>query len=115
MEPFANTGRICVADSWFGSTRTVEELSELGIYAVVSIKKGCKDFPKKTLKDLMKVRGDKAWYKNEFQLGVEGDGEVVTMYGAAHMDKKPMLLCATTGTSLPGVGRKRHYAKYKNG
>jgi hypothetical protein len=51
MEPYANTGRICVGDSWFGSTRTVEELAELGIYSVMSIKKGSKDFPKKTLMD----------------------------------------------------------------
>jgi hypothetical protein len=115
MEPWKGTGRVCVADSWFGSTRTVEELAELGLYAVMSVKKGSKDFPKKKLKDLMKNRGDTAWYKNTFQLGVEGDGEEVTMYAAAHMDKKPLLLCATTGTSLEGVGRDRHFAAYKEG
>lgn len=57
-EPYANTGRICIGESWFGSTRTCEELAEQGIYSVMSIKKGSKDFPKKTLLDAMKERGD---------------------------------------------------------
>ncbi len=99
MEPWKGSGRICIADSWFGSTRTVEELAELGLYAVMSIKKGCKDFPKSKVISLMNERGDVAYYKNSFNLGEDGEGEEVTMYAAAHMDKKPLLLCATTGTS----------------
>jgi hypothetical protein len=63
----------------------------------------------------MKVRGDLAWYKNSFCLGIDGTGDEVTMYGAGHMDKKPLLLCATTGTSKSGVPRTRHFATYSEG
>lgn len=31
------------------------------------------------------------------------------------MDKKPLLLAATCGTSLEGTSRTRHYARYKEG
>lgn len=105
MEPYANTGRICIGDSWFGSTRTCEELAELGIYSVMSIKMGSKDYPKKAILNALKERGDVAYYSNKFNLGVEGDGNEWTLYAAGHMDKKPLLLCATTGTSLPGPSR----------
>lgn len=47
VQDWKGAGYIVVADSWFGSTRTAEELAELGFYVVLSIKRGCKDFPKK--------------------------------------------------------------------
>lgn len=53
----------------------------------------------------MKERGDVQYYSNKFSLGLDGDGHEWTLYAAAHMDKKPLLLCATTGTSLPGASR----------
>lgn len=102
MDPWAGEGKICIGDSWFGSTRTVEELAEKGHYAVMSIKKGSKDYPKKKMLDQLKERGDSVWYSNKFNLGQSGEGEEVEMFAAGHMDKKPLLVCATTGTSQPG-------------
>lgn len=49
VENWRGGGFIVIADSWFGSTRTAEELLELGFYSVLSIKRGCKDYPKAEL------------------------------------------------------------------
>lgn len=115
VERWQGCGHIVIGDSWFGSTRTAEELLELGFYSVLSIKRGCKDFPKRELLDAMKTRGDVRFYWDEVTLGVEGGGDTYTVYAAGHMDKKPLLIAATCGTSLAGLARKRHYARYKEG
>jgi hypothetical protein len=115
VENWRGCGHIVIADSWFGSTRTAEELLELGFYSVLSIKRGCKDYPKAELLAGLKQRGDVLYYKDEVQLGVSGDGDVYDIYAAGHMDKKPLLVAATCGTSLEGKSRKRHYARYKEG
>lgn len=115
VQKWGGKGYIVVADSWFGSTRTAEELAEIGCYAVLSIKRGCKDYPKKEILQQMKTRGDVAYYVDEFKLGESGEGEQMKLIACGHMDKKPLLLAATCGTSLPGPDRQRHYARYKEG
>lgn len=37
-----------------------------------------------------------------------------TFYAGGHMDKKPMLLVSTCGTSLPGKEVKRYRREYKD-
>lgn len=46
---------------------------------------------------------------------MRGEGDVFDIYAAGHMDKKPLLVAATCGTSLEGKARRRHYARYKEG
>ena len=39
------TGHIVVGNSWFGSVRTVEELLDVGLYAIVCVKQGSARYP----------------------------------------------------------------------
>lgn len=57
-KPYKGTGRIVIADSFFGSCQTAEWLmDELGLYCILAIKTGHRGFPKKHM--IEKVRGQK--------------------------------------------------------
>ena len=43
------TGRIVIADSWFGSVKTITILKESGLYSVKLMKKAYLQFPQKSL------------------------------------------------------------------
>ena len=46
-EPWKGSGRVVIADSWFGSCRTAEWLwDELGLYSILCVKNGHKGFPR---------------------------------------------------------------------
>lgn len=53
--------------------------------------------------------------ETKVNLGLEGEGMEITVYGAGHRDKKPMLLVATAGLLVDGPQRVRHRYKYMNG
>ena len=40
-------GRIVVGDAWFGSVRTVEELRDKGLYAIMSVKTAQRASPRR--------------------------------------------------------------------
>ena len=61
----------------------------------------------------MKTRGDMAWLGNEFELREQEGEDFWIAYAAGHMDKKPSLISATTGTSYPGLARIRRFARHK--
>lgn len=49
-KPYNATGRVVIADSFFGSCQTAEWLmDELGLYCILAIKTGHRGFPKKHL------------------------------------------------------------------
>ena len=49
-EPWAGSGRIVVADAWFGSCNTAEWLMDvLGLYCILAVKTGHRGFPKQEL------------------------------------------------------------------
>lgn len=55
-KPWKGTGRVVIADSFFGSCQTAEWLmDELGLYSILAIKTGHRGYPKKHL--IAKVQG----------------------------------------------------------
>ena len=44
-EPWFETGRICVFDSWFGGFQCADELMSRGLYCVMAVKTGTSRFP----------------------------------------------------------------------
>lgn len=111
--PFRGSGRCLIADSWFGSCNTAEWLwDELGIYCIMAVKTGHRGFPKALLiGDIMGARFSSNFYKIEVELETGRK----TVYAGGFMDKKPMLLVATAGTSLPGETVLRQRREFKDG
>ncbi|NBX97284.1 hypothetical protein EBQ81_00260, partial [bacterium] len=105
------TGRVVVGDAWFGSVRTVEELRNRGLYAVMCVKQGCSGYPRAELRASLRRRGDQRFYEKDIWLA-QGP---VPMWAGGHQDKQPLLLCATTGTSLPGEKKVRYRSRLENG
>ena len=53
-KPWAGSGRIVVADSWFGSCRTAEWLWDIhGLHSVMSVKNGHSGYPKAAMKEAL--------------------------------------------------------------
>lgn len=44
------SGMVVIADAWFASVRIVEELRDVGLYAIMSIENGSAGFPKAQLR-----------------------------------------------------------------
>ena len=105
------TGRVVVGDAWFGSVRIVEELRNRGLYAVMCVKQGCSGYPRAELRASLRRRGDQRFYEKDIWLA-QGP---VPMWAGGHQDKQPLLLCATTGTSLPGEKKVRYRSRLENG
>lgn len=99
-KPYKGSGRCVVADSWFGSCNTSEWLwDELGLHSILAVKTGHRGFPKaQLLRDISGERFSQKFYKCEVEL----ERGPTTFYAGGFMDKKPMLLVGTCGTSLPG-------------
>lgn len=72
-------------------------MDELGLYAILAIKTGHRGFPKKHLVNAVKSQR----FKSKF-MKVEVDLEVgkKTFYAGAFMDKIPLLLVGSCGTSM---------------
>lgn len=105
-------GRIVIGDAWFGSIRTVEELRDRTLFAIMCVKQGSAGFPKQILKEQMKERGNTAFYKAAtiFDDDVERD-----VFTGAHMDKQPLYLAATRGNSFPGEKKMRYGSRLVGG
>lgn len=115
-EHWHGKGKVIIGDSWFGSKRTVEELLARGLFAVMCVKTGSAGFPKKELLDSMRQRGDTKFYESRVVFQVGGDRTVTKkIFAGAHMDKQPLLLCASTGTSLPDDRKVRNRAVFRDG
>ncbi len=110
LEAWAGTGRTAIMDAWFGSCNTAEFLQDLlGLHCILAVKTGHRGFPKQQLIEKIKhQRFASAFMKIDVQL----DKGKTTFYAGGHMDKKPMLLIATCGTSLPGKEVKRYRREY---
>ena len=109
-EPWKGTGRTVIGDSWFGSCNTAEWLMDtLGLHSILAVKTGHAGYPKAAM--IAAVEGER--FKSHFKkIDVELDTGVRTFYAGAHMDKKPMLLVSTCGTSLPGETIKRDHREF---
>jgi hypothetical protein len=113
-EPWHHKGpRVVIADAWFGGLLTAFALFVRGLFCIVNFKQQSKHFCKRELwadargTRLMHMRNDRAYRR--LQMRVNGKG--ATFIGAFHMDKRPMTLLSTAGSSreaLP-VMRRRVY------
>lgn len=100
--------KVIVADSWFGSCKTAEELRENGLHSVLCVKTGHSGYPKKELLEACTETGAVKTLTTEVTLGWQGEGATVPFWAMCHRDKKPMMLVASCGMTLPGPNRVRH-------
>jgi hypothetical protein len=105
--------RILIADAWFGGVPTAFSLMQRNIYSVTNVKTQTKYFCKQGLWG--DALGDKAAHERNDrayrQLTLQVNGKATSFTGAFHMDKKPMTLLSTAGSSMeaPPVMRRRVY------
>lgn len=113
LKPFFSSGRVLVADSWFGSVACALALFKHGIFCVMNVKTATKDFPKDELMaevDEIKGksaesraarrarRGKQIAFTRTYQVG----SRQVVLTAGGHNKKVPLLLIATTQSMLPG-------------
>ena len=112
-KPYAESARVVIGDSWFGSCNTAEQLyDELGQYCIMAVKTGHKGYPKKKLIDAVQdERGSAQSIKVEVKLE-RGTKE---FYAGAFMDKVPLLVVGTCGTSVLVVEVTCHHTIYRDG
>jgi hypothetical protein len=104
---------ILIADAWFGGVPTAVGLMRREWYCITNVKTHTKHFCKKQL--WAEALGNKRKHEcNERayrELILNIDGKVTTLSAAFHMDKAPMTLLGTAGSSkqAPPVMRRRVY------
>lgn len=91
-----NTGRVIVADSWFGSVKSCVALLERGLYSVLNVKTSHKYFPRDDLLKHLEVREDCYCVTATAKV----NGEDVKIIAIGHMDKKPLLLVRCVSRTL---------------
>lgn len=101
-EHWESSGRIVVADAWFGSCKTAIELLENhGLYSIMLVKNNHKNFPRAILDGDNLERGE--WNSAETtQNGVK-------LLAVRFKDLKEKYFISTCSTSLPGPPRHTKY------
>lgn len=113
LKPFFSTGRVLIADSWFGSVACALALFKFGLFAIMNVKTATRDFPKEELMAVVdevkgqseaarqqrrQRRGAKAAFVRTYVVG----SRQVTLTAGGHNKKLPLLLIATARSMLPG-------------
>eukprot|EP00873_Tetraselmis_striata_P002151 jgi/Tetstr1/422415/TSEL_013253.t1 len=111
--PWHNSGRIVIADSWFGSVRTALALLSHGMFSVLAIKGGSAGYPKQQLLGMAPTRFDHAAMIKTFNLDQAGKQAQVT--AAIWMDMKPRMVAATCGTNKKLPPHERIKVKLQGG
>ena len=94
-KPCKASTRVVIADSWFGSVQSVEQLyNEHGLYAIMLVKTAHKNFPKLLLHGKELSRGE--WTT------VKANIKDVGMMAVLFQDIKEKQFIASCSTSLPG-------------
>ena len=121
-ENYHNTGRVLIADSWFGSVACAIALFRVGLFCVMNVKTATKNYPKNDLmsevgeikgktdlarKQRRDRRGKSLAFTQDVSVGKKG---TLTLLAAGHNKKVPLLLIATAMTMLPG---KTHNKTWK--
>lgn len=114
VQPYVNTNRTVVGDSWFASVFCAIAMTMYGLYFVGCVKTGHKHYPKSHLREKCQQRGDKLYMQRDFPLKpryprgeVEQDPGNVRLIAGAHCDKVPLTLIASRGCNKPGATKKR--------
>lgn len=113
VKPFFGTGRVLIADSWFGSVACAIALFAHGIFAVMNVKTATKGYPKEQLMAVVDEikgkseearaarrarRGKQIAFIRSFKVGSRN----LTLIAGGHNKKVPLLLIASYGSMLPG-------------
>lgn len=95
---YANSDRTVIGDSRFGSCNTAEYLYDVhGLDSILAVKTASAGYPKRRLREALGgVRGRRA----SFMVEVQMDRGVVPFFASGVMDKKPMYVVASCGTTL---------------
>ena len=103
VEPFFQTGRVLIADSWFGSVACALALFKHCIFCVMNVKTGTKEFPKDEMMAVVDEvkgksaevkaarkarRGKKVGFVRNFKVGSRS----VTLTAGGHNKRKPRLM-----------------------
>lgn len=114
LKPFFSSGRVLIADSWFGSVACALALFKHGIFAVMNVKTAHKDYPKaELLAEVDEIkgnnersraarrarRGKQVAFIRTYRVGARQ----VTLTAAGHNKKVPLLLIGTARSMLPGA------------
>ena len=96
-EPIQGTGRIVIADSWFGSVKAAIQLRNRGLFSTMVVKTAHKNFPVDLLNTHSLKRGE--WIA--YTAVIDGVKLMVTSF----MDIKKKQFISTCSTAIPGKPR----------
>ena len=113
LEPFFGSGRVLVADSWFGSVACAIALFRHGIHCVMNVKTATKNFPKEEMMEVVgeikgtgadakKARRERRGTQIAFTQRVKIGAKELILLAAGHNKKVPLLLICTAFTMLAG-------------
>jgi hypothetical protein len=120
---WANTGRIVIGDSWFGSFKCLVALhAYVGFYAILIVKQAHRAFPLQHLKDWGKTitRADRGSHKvleTTYKLQKQGqphlpaDAPTFKAFALGWADKKTKTILFNHGTTEPAGSLQRHRSK----
>ena len=101
-ERLHGSGRIVIADSWFGSVKTAIALKDRGLYSVMVVKTAHNRYPREKLAEHNLSVGEWEAYTATFD-GVE-------LMACSFQDLKLKQFISTCSTTIPGKPRKtKHY------
>eukprot|EP00873_Tetraselmis_striata_P014680 jgi/Tetstr1/434944/TSEL_023940.t1 len=121
VEPWFKSGRIVVADSWFGSVRCALQLSALDMFSVLAVKGGKARYPKEELLAATEeVRFSTCFRTATFPVKKPGDHAgvpplEVPLLAGAWQDKQCMLVVATCTDHEAADEDIRIRSKYEGG
>ena len=119
VQPWFNTGRVLIADSWFGSVPCILALYSVGLFAVMMVKTAHKDYPKQELLDLLgydkkkklcpkERRGEHFGFSRDYEVG----SSKCTVLAAGHNSKKPVMVIATASTLNKADDYKKTWTRF---
>ena len=105
-ESYHGTGRIVVADSWFGSVKTAIALKKSGLYSAMVVKTAHKRYPREHLNAHQLAMGEWVAYKATL--------DDVELQAICFQDLKKKQFISTCSTTLPDKPRKtKHHGDVK--
>lgn len=103
--PYHGTGRVVIADSWFGSVKSALALLRVGLFAVLNVKTAHSGYPRTSLNALAGIAQltKKRWQGTRgkttaVSAKVPMGGMEKSIFAAVHFIRKPMYLVATAGS-----------------
>ncbi|KAK3277456.1 hypothetical protein CYMTET_14539 [Cymbomonas tetramitiformis] len=106
VQPWHRSGRLVVADAGMASMATLKACADVGLDFEGNVKGAHRGLCKEWLMSQVKNRGDRASAMTEITTEA---GEKIQVLAAIDMDKQPMTLISTGGTTTMGAPRERRF------